>query len=127
MNTLWMTVPADPGELSRFRRRLRAWLAASELPEERQDETVIAVHEAMATTIELGPPETPIAIRASIDDEVIAVDITGGQWHPDHEDEARRLSLIQRLFEDVEIRPDANGTTISLRQPLLSWEIDAVP
>ena len=113
-----MTIPADPGELSGFRHRFRAWLAASEVPEELQDETVLAVHEAMASTIEHGPAETPIAIRASIEDQVIAVDVTGGQWQPQPDDEARRLSLIQRLFEDVEIRPDSSGTTIRLRQPL---------
>jgi anti-sigma regulatory factor (Ser/Thr protein kinase) len=116
MNTLLMTIPADPGELSGFRRRFRTWLVASELPEDLQDETIIAVHEAMATTIEHGPAETTIAIRASLEDRVIAVEITGGQWAPPEIDEARRLSLIQRLVEDVDIHPDATGTTIRLRQ-----------
>ena len=54
LNKVLITIPADPGELYGFRRRFRAWLAANELPEELQDETVIAVHEAMAATIEHG-------------------------------------------------------------------------
>jgi Histidine kinase-like ATPase domain len=117
MNTLVITIRADPCELSGFRHRLRAWLAASELPEDLQGSTVLAVHEVMAATIEHGPPDATIAIRASIDARVIRVDVTGGKWHPKHNGDARRLSLIQRLFEKVEVRPDPSGTTISLRSP----------
>jgi anti-sigma regulatory factor (Ser/Thr protein kinase) len=118
MNKLLMTIPADPGELHGFRRRFRAWLAASELPEDLQDETLIAVHEAMAATIENGPAETRIAIHASIEEQVIAVDITDGPWHPQRDDEAKRLTLMERLFDEVEICPGPSGTTISLRRPL---------
>jgi len=118
MNTLLATMPADPGELGVFRRRFRAWLAASEVPEELQDGTVIAVHEALAATIEHGPPDAKIAIRASIDAGAIAVDITGAALPSRQADDARRLSLIHRLVEEVGVRFDPNGTTIRLRQPL---------
>jgi len=118
MNTLLLTIRADPGELGGFRRRFRAWLGASELPDELQDETVLAVHEALAATIEHGPPEATIGIRASVDAGVIAVDVTGAEWPPQDVDEARRLNLIQRLIEDVELRPEPSGTTIRMRRPL---------
>jgi len=118
MNTLLLTIPAEPGVLGGFRHRFRAWLRASELPEDLQDETVIAVHETLASTIEHGPPEATIAVRASVDDRVIAVDITGAELPPQDVDAARRLNLIQRLVEEVEIRPDPSGTTIRLRKPL---------
>jgi hypothetical protein len=118
MNTLLATMPADPSELGGFRRRFRAWLTASEVPQELQLETVIAVHEALAATIEHGPPEAKIAIRASIDDRVISIDIAGAELPTPHADDARRLDLIHRLVEEVGVRFDPSGTTIRLRQPL---------
>jgi anti-sigma regulatory factor (Ser/Thr protein kinase) len=118
VNTLLAKVRADAAEVSAFRHRFRAWLVASGLRGPLQDETILAVHETLAATIEHLPPEEPIPIRASIERGVVTVEITDGPWHPEHLDETRRLNLLQQLVEHVEIHPDPTGTIIRLRQPL---------
>jgi len=120
MNTLSTTVRADASDLGAFRHRFRAWLATSELPPELQDDTILAVHEAVAAAIEHGHPQDTITIRASIDEDAIAIEIIDGDWPSEDVDEALRLSLIQRCVEEIEIQPDHAGAIMRLRQPLNS-------
>jgi len=124
MKTRLWAIPAEAGDLGRFRYRFRVWLAASQLPEELQVETVIAVHEAMAAMIEYGSAEETIGVRASVDDDVIEVEVSGVEWPSQHADQARRLTLIQQLVEDVEILDYPSGTTVRLRQPPSSSEAE---
>jgi anti-sigma regulatory factor (Ser/Thr protein kinase) len=118
VNTLVAKVRADAGELGVFRHRLRAWLAASGLRDGLQGETVLAVHETLAATIEHVRPEEPIAVRGSVEGGAVTVEVTNGPWHPEHVDESRRLNLLQQLVDEVEIRPTPGGTIIRLRQSL---------
>ena len=114
---LLMTIPADPGALRVFRQRFRTWLATRELTQDLNDNIVLAVHEALATTIQNAPGDT-VAVHASVEEGVIAVDVTGNQWQPQSDEAARQIKMLTRLFEDVEVASASGRTAIRLRQPL---------
>jgi len=111
----------DAGQLRRLRHELRAWLETSEVPQEVQDDAIMATHEAAAGAIEQIAPQETLRIRARVDERSIAIDVSDGRWLPEadgfhREGLIRRLNLIQRLVDDVDIEHLGEGTIIHLRQ-----------
>jgi anti-sigma regulatory factor (Ser/Thr protein kinase) len=123
VHTVLVTIPCEPSQLWNVRHRLRRWLEASDVPVSLQDSIVLGVHEAAANAMEHAIPCESLAIRASIENRVLTVEVTDtGRWTeedvPDTDEGGRGLHLMRALIEHVAIHPGPAGTTVHLRQPL---------
>ncbi|TQS40852.1 SpoIIE family protein phosphatase [Cryptosporangium phraense] len=121
-------IPADLGELTGVRNRLRAWLADHEVDKHDGFAIVLACSEAIGNAIEHGyrtggsgaGPRT-VSISASIVDERVDVTIRdSGLWQPRETppDRGRGLMLMKRLMDEVTVdRVSADrsrGTTVTM-------------
>jgi anti-sigma regulatory factor (Ser/Thr protein kinase) len=79
------------------------------------------VHEATANALEHAGAPDSIAVRASVEDGLVAAEVTDlGRWKwvvPDR-DRGRGLAIIAELVSELEIRPDPGGTTVRMVYPL---------
>jgi anti-sigma regulatory factor (Ser/Thr protein kinase) len=129
MQTLALSFPCEPEELSRVRHQLHDWLEAVNVPAEQRPGIVIGTHEAAANAVRHAQPCETFQLRAEIQPTALTIEIVDqGHWagystdhlrtHDAFEEHGRGLDLIQQLFGHVEIRTSQQGTTIQ-RQPIV--------
>ncbi|SHM21839.1 SpoIIE family protein phosphatase [Cryptosporangium aurantiacum] len=116
------TIPADLGELTGVRNRLRAWLADHDVDKHDGFAIVLACSEAIGNAIEHGyrgpvaAATGAVTISASIVDERVDVTIRdGGLWQPRETppDRGRGLMLMNRLMDEVTV-DRGDGTTVTM-------------
>jgi anti-sigma regulatory factor (Ser/Thr protein kinase) len=111
------TLPADPGVLKDFRRRLTSWLEAAGVKEER-DAILLAAHEAAANAIEHAA--APVTVVGRVEPDVILIEVTSaGRWaahrQEPSDERGRGVALMRGLLSDVQILAEEERTIVRLR------------
>ncbi|WP_433803438.1 ATP-binding protein [Actinomycetospora sp. CA-084318] len=121
------TFPADPTELARMRRAVRAWAGPAGLRDEVAEDLQLALGEAATNAVEhaygaVPPPGAQVTVTLAVrPDGGVTVDVTDhGAWRtiptdPGHR--GRGLSLIRALASDVVLDAGPDGTTVSFTVP----------
>jgi anti-sigma regulatory factor (Ser/Thr protein kinase)/GAF domain-containing protein len=116
------TVPALAEALAPLRRYLRRWLAACGADEHETAAITLAVQEACANAVEhaYGLADDTFELEAIHHGPVVEITIRDrGHWRPPRgHDRGRGLALMRALVDDVEVRPDDDGTTVRLHRRL---------
>jgi anti-sigma regulatory factor (Ser/Thr protein kinase)/ABC-type transporter Mla MlaB component len=118
------TVPATVEQLATLRRRLREWLAQSEMSEEDAVALQIACGEATANTVEhayldAGTAAGTVTVSAELTGEgtvVVRVEDDGHWREPltDPGDRGRGLLLMRQSMDDLHVDQKADGTVVEL-------------
>ena len=119
---LQLEFPAEPSELAGTRNALRDWLKRAEVNAELTQDVLIAVGEAVANAIEHGHRDSPggnVSLRAIAMVDFVFLTVTDtGVWKTPRPGvdttRGRGVNLMRALMQDVTIRPDATGTTVSM-------------
>ncbi|GLZ53897.1 SpoIIE family protein phosphatase [Actinomycetospora sp. NBRC 106378] len=121
------TFPADPAELARMRRAVRAWSGPAGLRDEVAEDLQLALGEAATNAVEhaygaVPPAGAEVTVTLTVQpDGGAAVAVTDhGTWReiptdPGHR--GRGLSLIRALASDVVLDTGSEGTTVSFTVP----------
>jgi serine/threonine-protein kinase RsbW len=116
---------ATAGRLVGLRRSLAGWAAGTGLPEERQEDVMLAAYEAMANSAEHAYPEGeggPVEVRARCGaGELTVVVADEGRWKaPDPEETVRGRGrpLIGVLADVIATVHREDGTTVTM-----SWRL----
>lgn len=124
---LTRTFPADPAELARMRRAVRAWSGPAGLREEVAEDLQLALGEAATNAVEhaygaVPPAGAEVTVTLAVrPDGGVAVEVTDhGAWRtiptdPGHR--GRGLSLIRALASDVVLDAGPHGTSVSFTVP----------
>jgi anti-sigma regulatory factor (Ser/Thr protein kinase) len=118
-------VPADAAQLAVHRRQLRQWLRDCGADEQTIADVLIASGEAVANAMEhaydFSPSET-VEVTVSLRGDRLEVVVRDhGGWKPPgarESDRGRGFPIIRALMENVEVDPDAGGTTVRLETRL---------
>jgi serine/threonine-protein kinase RsbW len=112
-------IPADLGELSGLRNRLRSWLVEHDVDRHDGFAVVLAASEAVGNAIEHGYRHARpgrVAVSAAIVDERVDLIVSDdGRWQPRDTtaDRGRGLMLMRRLMDEVTV-DRGSGTTVSM-------------
>ncbi len=121
-----VAVPARPASVARVRHTLEDWLDAQpeQLTAEQVADVLLAVSEACANAVlhAYDLEDGELRVEASFDSRGLVVRIADdGRWRPAAEGEpGRGTTLMRRLVDECELRPDARGTEVVLRKALPS-------
>lgn len=119
---LELQFPAEVSQLAPTRTALRNWLARARLDPDQALNVLVAAGEAVANAIEHGHRHAPAGtIRlgaVALGDEVQLTVTDTGSWKDPHPasrpHRGRGIPLMRSLMQDVDIRPNTNGTTVHL-------------
>jgi serine phosphatase RsbU (regulator of sigma subunit)/anti-sigma regulatory factor (Ser/Thr protein kinase) len=119
---LELTFPADVSQLAPTRTALRNWLAKASLDPDQTMNVLVAAGEAVANAIEHGHRHRPqgiIRLGAIATGDAVQLTITDtGSWkapqRASYPYRGRGIPLMRSLMNDVDIRPDSDGTTVHL-------------
>jgi serine phosphatase RsbU (regulator of sigma subunit)/anti-sigma regulatory factor (Ser/Thr protein kinase)/transcriptional regulator with GAF, ATPase, and Fis domain len=119
---LEISFPAHVNELSRSRAALRSWLTQTRVGPDQAHDMLVAAGEAVANAIEHGHRDSPegiITLRATaLADRVQLTVVDTGSWKipqpAANRHRGRGIALMRALMHDVDIHPDATGTTVHL-------------
>jgi anti-sigma regulatory factor (Ser/Thr protein kinase) len=121
------SLPPDLARLRGLRRELAEWLDSICVDSDRRDAVVLAVHEAAANGIEHANGR--VTVRGTRDEDKLLLVVTNsGRWRgprPSESHRGRGLALMRALLSRMEIRVDADGTTVRMRMDLLGGESSA--
>ena len=115
-----LAVRADAAELSRFRRRLRAWLSAVGLDERTVNDLLIASGEACANAIEHAygfSADSTVDVSAAVTDDTVEVRIADrGRWKEpgSSENRGRGMAIMRALADDVRVERGPDGTLVRI-------------
>jgi anti-sigma regulatory factor (Ser/Thr protein kinase) len=119
---LSITLPAEPGSLSRLRRRLARFLHATGASEMEQYEVMLTICEAAGNAVEhaYGPADATYQVDVAFDDgELLATVRDSGSWREQRgEHRGRGLKIIDDLMDTVEVERDEQGTAVTMRRRL---------
>jgi anti-sigma regulatory factor (Ser/Thr protein kinase)/PAS domain-containing protein len=111
--------PADTVQAGLLRRIVAAWVAQHERLRTRDDEVVLAVHEAVTNCVRHAYTDTPGRVSLSCelrDGQAVFRVRDWGQWKsPDPTIAHRGILLIDGLADEAEIEHLADGTEVVLR------------
>jgi serine/threonine-protein kinase RsbW len=117
--------PADARRLRAIRRALRGWLGTCALSDDRIDDVVLAVDEAVANAVEhaYGPGETgTVELVLWTEPSSLNIEVIDhGTWRPPPTDDAfrgRGIQLMHHLIDSVAIHFDARGTRVLMRHEM---------
>jgi anti-sigma regulatory factor (Ser/Thr protein kinase) len=112
---------ADPVALRSVRADVATWLRAGGVPEPVADDVVLAVHEATANAVEHAyaeaePNGVSVSLWRDADGAVRAEIRDRGRWRTGGSEPARGrgLPLMSALMDDVAVRHEADGTTVTM-------------
>jgi anti-sigma regulatory factor (Ser/Thr protein kinase) len=119
---LELTFPADVSQLAPTRTALRNWLTKASLDPDQTMNVLVAAGEAVANAIEHGHRHRPQGIIrlgaiATGDAVQLTITDTGSSKAPQRASypyRGRGIPLMRSLMNDVDIRPDSDGTTVHL-------------
>ncbi|OSC23205.1 ATPase [Mycobacterium vulneris] len=119
---LELNFPAEVSQLAPTRTALRNWLTRARLDPDQTLNVLVAAGEAVSNAIEHGHrqrPEGTIRLGAvAVGDEVQLTITDTGSWKApqpaSRPHRGRGIPLMRSLMQDVDIRPDTNGTTVYL-------------
>jgi anti-sigma regulatory factor (Ser/Thr protein kinase) len=123
-----MTFPAEPGRLGEARHALRTWLRECGLSAKRAQSVLLAVGEACTNAIEHAYRDTTReAVRVRVETAggagLLATVADTGTWKPPTTDPAakrgRGTAIMQTMMDEVTIRPDPSGTTVTMQVRIL--------
>lgn len=124
--SLWLTVPARPGQLVGLRRALRQWLVQAGVSESDAASIQVAVGEATSNAVEhayLGAETGLMRLTARLDPGglVSMQVIDDGRWrepagHGGHR--GRGFPLMRATMDHVQVQHRSDGTTVVLRLTL---------
>jgi serine/threonine-protein kinase RsbW len=112
---------ADPVQIARLRKDLRAWLISHAVDEEDANAVLLACSEAVANAIEHGYRDDPfgmVDIAATVTPEAVEVRVADrGVWLPARDDvgRGRGLHLIRQVMDLVTF-DRGGGTTVTMRR-----------
>jgi GAF domain-containing protein/anti-sigma regulatory factor (Ser/Thr protein kinase) len=122
LDELRVRLPAQPDSLATLRGALRRWLADAGVTGQLAYDVVLASGEACANVIEhaYGPGNADFELVASLAGAELELRVRdSGRWRPRRPtDHGRGLALMAALMDVVEVKTDAGGTTVVLRQRL---------
>jgi anti-sigma regulatory factor (Ser/Thr protein kinase) len=116
-----LELPAEPGVLPGFRRRLRQWLERRGFDGTEAGEIVLALNEACNNAIEhgYGGAGGVLKLLARIDDGAVHLEVADtGRWHVAEQDDerGRGILLMHTLMHNVAIDSTARGTVVRLER-----------
>ena len=121
---LEMVLDAQPGVLGALRRVIGRWLAPIGAGEDDVFAVTLAASEAAANAIEhaYGAEEASFSVRCRFDPANVTVSVTivdAGRWRQSRpHGRGRGLTIMRSLVDDVAVRTDGDGTTVTLRKQL---------
>ena len=118
--------PAHPRQLASLRAEVRRWLTPFTLPDDAEDDLVLAVSEAASNSVEHAyvPPTADDTVELTFWTEaraIYVVIVDHGRWRTPSDQPTRRgrgIEIMQRLIAFVLIHHDKRGTRVLLRHPL---------
>lgn len=118
--------PAHPRWLGAIRAEARRWLTPLALPDDAEQDIVLAVSEAASNAVEHAytpaAADDTVELTFWIESQALSIEIIDhGRWRPPSyrpEERGRGLLIMQNLIESVLIHYDPHGTRVLLRQPL---------
>ncbi|ANZ39827.1 hypothetical protein BBK82_31065 [Lentzea guizhouensis] len=114
-------LPARPGELAGMRKRIRTWSQQSGLSPDAGYDLQLALGEAVANAVDHAYPDEPGDLEYSVRHTATAIEVTvsdEGRWRPPTPgptNRGRGIKLIQTLSTTMDLRHDANGTTVTFQ------------
>ena len=121
---LEMVLDAQPGVLAGMRRVIGRWLAPTGADEESVFAVTLAASEAAANAVEhaYGAREASFGVRCRLDPATSTVSVTvtdTGRWRDSRpHGRGRGITIMRSLVDDVAVRTDEDGTTVTLRKKL---------
>ena len=115
------SIGADPVQIARLRKDLRAWLKLHAVDEESTDAVLLACSEAVANAIEHGYRDDPfgtVNVSATVTPEAVEIRVADrGAWRTARADVARGrgLQLIRQVMDQVAF-DRGGGTTVTMRR-----------
>ena len=116
------------GDLRRARQMTARWAAAAGLADGRGDDFVIAVNEIATNAVLHGSPQAWLLLQVSSDGAAEAEVRDTGRWRPAPVGPAPAdgrgplggmgIPLARQVCDDVEIRAEPGGTSVTLRMNL---------
>lgn len=133
--SLWLTVPARPGQLVGLRRALRQWLAQAGVGESDAASIQVAVGEATSNAVEhayLGAEIGLLRLTARLDPggQVSMQVIDNGRWREPAGhggDRGRGFPLMRATMDEVQVQRGTDGTTVLLELTLGRSRTDPQP
>ena len=118
--------PAHPRQLAPLRAEVRCWLTPFTLPDDAEDDLVLAVSEAASNSVEHAyvPPTADDTVELTFWTEaraIYVVIVDHGRWRTPSDQPTRRgrgIEIMQRLIPVVLIHYDRRGTRVLLSHPL---------
>jgi anti-sigma regulatory factor (Ser/Thr protein kinase) len=115
-----MHVPAVPTSLTLIRTAVRRWLLTSNVTGDDANDILLATGEATANAVEhaYGPSGGTVALHVALDGADVVVTVTDtGRWRePRGENRGRGTMIMKRCMDDVVVRSDGDGTSITMRR-----------
>ena len=119
---LELTFPAHVDQLAPTRAALRRWLTRARVHPDQTLDVLVAAGEAVANAIEHGHRHSPggtVTLGATVLVDQVQLTVTdSGSWKPPQPasfpNRGRGITLMRELMHDVNIHPDAAGTTVHL-------------
>jgi PAS domain S-box-containing protein len=115
-------LPTQPESLASMRSLLRRWLRHVEGSDQEIAEITTACGEAATNAIEHAGAggDTPFEVDGRLEGHEVTITVRDfGAWREPREgDQGRGLSLMRALMDYVEVTPNVEGTTVTLRRAL---------
>jgi serine/threonine-protein kinase RsbW len=116
-----LTLDHGLSDLAELRTKLAQWLLDAGVSAESSASLVLAAHEATANAAQHSNAETPVEANAWLTGPDVVIEVKDhGRWKHevfDDEERGRGLFLISALLQNVEIRSNADGTTVRMQHP----------
>ena len=117
--------PADPAELARLRREIRAWAAAAALPDDQLEDLQLTLGEAFTNAVEhayrdRSPGQVAYGVAMTSDGGVEVEVRDRGHWRPPPADpgfRGRGLLIIDRIARAVSVQGSDDGTVVRFVVP----------
>ena len=117
--------PADPAELARLRREIRAWAAAAALPDDQLEDLQLTLGEAFTNAVEhayrdRSPGHVAYGVAMTSDGGVEVEVRDRGHWRPPPADpgfRGRGLLIIDRIARAVSVQGSDDGTVVRFVVP----------
>lgn len=113
-------VPAVPASLTHIRTALRRWLVNASVTSDDATDILLALGEATANAVEhaYGPGRGTVSVHVALDgSDVLATVSDVGRWRPARgENRGRGTTIMKECMDDVDVRSDASGTTVTMRR-----------